>query len=62
MTQFSWRRRILPVLIAVMLLITGVCSAQEEATMDFRSMLRSRILEILNVWPAEDQYAIMFFI
>lgn len=28
----------------------------------FRAMLRSRILEILDAWPAQDQYAIMFFI
>lgn len=40
--------------------------ATEERTMiqtsEFRGMLRSRILEILDSWPAADQYAIMFFI
>ena len=30
--------------------------------MDFRTVLRNRIMEILESWPAEDQYAIMFFI
>lgn len=62
MRHSGGRWRILPVLLAVMLLTTGVCSAQEEDTMTFRAMLRSRILEILNAWPAEDQYAVMFFI
>ena len=30
--------------------------------MEFKDMLRSRILEILNAWPVRDQYAIMFFL
>lgn len=28
----------------------------------FKEMLRARILETLDRWPAEDQYAVMFFI
>ena len=37
--------------------------AQEDVhTMRFKEILRTRILEILNAWPAEDQYAIMFFV
>ncbi len=28
----------------------------------FKEMLRARILETLDSWPAEDQYAVMFFI
>lgn len=31
-------------------------------TMAFRTTLRNRILEILDAWPVQDQYAIMFFI
>ena len=28
----------------------------------FKDMLQSRILEVLDEWPVEDQYAVMFFI
>ena len=40
---------------------TGI--AQEETpTMRFKEILRGRILDILDTWPAQDQYAIMFFV
>ena len=35
---------------------------EDDGTMEFKSLLRGRILEILNAWPAKDQYAIMFLI
>ena len=39
---------------------TGTCAA--ESADGFRTMLHDRILEVLDSWPAEDQYAVMFFI
>ncbi len=35
---------------------------KDDHTMRFRELLRTRILEILDTWPAQDQYAIMFFV
>ena len=34
----------------------------EISTAEFKDMLQSRILEVLDEWPVEDQYAVMFFI
>ena len=34
----------------------------EIPTAEFKDMLQSRILEVLDEWPVEDQYAVMFFI
>ena len=35
---------------------------EEAKTVEFKEMLRDRIVEVLDSWPAEDQYAVMFFI
>ncbi len=44
----------------------ALCPARAEErrddTAEFRRMLKNRIIEVLESWPAEDQYAIMFFI
>ena len=34
----------------------------EICTAEFKDMLQSRIFEVLDEWPVEDQYAVMFFI
>ena len=34
----------------------------EISAAEFKDMLQSRILEVLDEWPVEDQYAVMFFI
>ena len=50
--------------LTIVLLIAQPVYAAEggKALMDFRTVLRNRIVEILDSWPSEDQYAIMFFI
>lgn len=40
----------------------GNAEGSEVTTMRFKDMLRTRVLEVLDSWPAEDQYAIMFFV
>lgn len=58
-------KRVLVIILSAMLLILFCSSNAEEGsldTMDFRSMIRSRIIEILESWPIKDQYAVMFFI
>lgn len=40
----------------------GTVCAEGEPTAAFKDRLRGRILEILDSWPAMDQYAVMFFI
>ena len=42
--------------------IPDVLEDKEMKTMEFRNLLRERILEILDAWPVKDQYGIMFFI
>jgi len=53
--------------LAVMTVLLGLPAwtgiAQEQTpTMRFKEILRERILDILDAWPAKDQYAIMFFV
>ena len=53
--------------LALMMILTGLPSSngiakEDEHTTRFKELLRTRILEILDTWPAQDQYAIMFFV
>ena len=52
---------VLTIMILCLSAWTGFAS-EDVYTMRFKEILRTRILEILDTWPAEDQYAIMFFI
>ena len=54
---------LLCLLLALMLIpCASALGEEDDSTMEFKSLLRGRILEILNAWPAKDQYAIMFLI
>ncbi len=57
--------KFISVLMAI-ILVFGCCSActrkEEVKTMEFKDLLRERILEVLDSWEAKDQYAIMFLI
>ena len=56
-------KRLLCLLLALMLIPCASALGEEDDSMlEFKSLLRGRILEILNAWPAKDQYAIMFLI
>lgn len=60
------KRRFFQVAAVIMLVASIACAGNAEGrkitTMEFKNMLRTRILEVLDSWPAEDQYAIMFFV
>ena len=51
-----------PVLALMLIPCASALGEEDDSTMEFKSLLRGRILEILNAWPAKDQYAIMFLI
>ena len=54
---------LLCLLLALMLIPCASALGEEDDSMlEFKSLLRGRILEILNAWPAKDQCAIMFLI
>lgn len=56
-------KRLLWLLLALMLIpCASTLGEEDDGTMEFKSLLRGRILEILNAWPSKDQYAIMFLI
>lgn len=56
-------KRLLCLLLALMLIpCASALGEEDDGTMEFKSLLRGRILEILNAWPAKDQCAIMFLI
>ena len=51
-------------LVAVFILFLCPAHADEvgDYTMEFKSVIKTRIIEVLESWPVRDQYAIMFFI
>lgn len=53
------------VIVLCLVASTGFAACAEGEKMDterFKAMIRDRVLSILYAWPADDQYAIMFFI
>lgn len=50
------------IVLVALIAFVGNVGRKEVATMEFKSMLRTRIREVLDAWPAKDQYAIMFFV
>ena len=59
--QMKWIAVLLVVVLTVAFCSVGA-EGGEPIKMEFREMLRDRIVEILKTWTVKDQYAIMFFI